>query len=174
MRRLHQILKGESTFDDLLQRHRREAMLQDCVHRALPSALARNVAVIDARTEELELGAASGAAAALLRQRAPELRAALAREGFEFTVIRVRVQARLAREQAHITAKKQLDSTSAAIVSSLADELGQSPLAAALRRLAGPREHTTDNTTKLTPGTAVKSSGRDKSLEGVKDEDAEQ
>ena len=62
MRRLHQILKGESTLDDLLQRHRREAALQDRVQQALPPALAKHVAVIDARSAELELGAASGAA----------------------------------------------------------------------------------------------------------------
>ena len=97
MRRLHQILKGESTLDDLLQRHRREAALQDRVRQALPSALAKHVAVIDARSAELELGAASGAAAAMLRQHAPELRSALAREGGDCTGIRGRVQARLAR-----------------------------------------------------------------------------
>ena len=93
MRRLQLILKGESTFDDLLRRQRRESMLQERIHRALPPALAKHIAVIDARSADLELIAASGAAAALLRQRAPELRAALAREGFEFTGIRVRAGA---------------------------------------------------------------------------------
>jgi hypothetical protein len=137
MRRLHQILKGESTLDDLLQRHRREAALQVRVRQALPPALALYVAVIDARTAELELGAASGAAAALLRQHAPELRIALAHEGWEFTGIRVRVQARLARVATPNSPKKQLDNASSARLLALAAELGESPLAEALRRLAG-------------------------------------
>jgi hypothetical protein len=161
MRRLHQVLKGEPTLDDLLQRHRREAALQDRVHRALPPALAKYVAVIDARSAELELGAASGAAAAMLRQHASQLRSALAREGFEFTGIRVRVQARLARESVPKTPKKQLDNASAAMLLALAAELGESPLAQALRRLA-----------KMRVGTD--SDGRNESLESVKDEDREQ
>jgi hypothetical protein len=168
MRRLHHILNGESTFDDLLQRHRREAALQDRIRRLLPSALAKTVTVIDARFEELELGAASGAAAALLRRRAPELRAALVREGFEFTAIRVRVQARLAREPDQLAHKKQLDSAAAAVISSLAAELGRSPLAAALRRLAGQR----DNSQALAES-ASESDGDDQSLESVEDQDRE-
>jgi hypothetical protein len=136
MRRLHQILKSESSFDDLLHRRQREAALQDRVHQALPPALANYVTVVDARSAELELGAASGAAAALLRQHAPDLRIALAREGWEFTGIRVRVQARLARESPPKSPKKQIDTASAAALLALAAELGESPLAQALQRLA--------------------------------------
>ena len=160
MRRLHQILKGESTLDDLLQRHRREAELQDRVRRALPPALASHVAVVDARSAELELGAASGAAAALLRQRAPALRAALAHEGWEFTGIRVRVQARLARESMPKPLQKQLDSASATTILALAANLGESPLSNALRRLAMLRGQTHSNR-------------RDDPLEGVEDQDGE-
>jgi hypothetical protein len=169
MRRLHQILKGESTLDDLLQRHRREAALQDRVHRVLPPALAKHVAVIDARAAELELGAASGAAAALLRQRAPELRIALAREGFEFTGIRVRVQARLAREPAQKTAKKQLDNASLATIVALAEALGDSPLAHALRRLASVRPRVDSVGKRL-----GYLGGGDQPLEEVEDQDSEQ
>jgi hypothetical protein len=164
MRRLHQILKGESTLDDLLQRHRREAALQDRVHQALPPALAKHVAVIDARSAELELGAASGAVAALLRQHAPQLRIALAREGWEFTGIRVRVQARLARESVPNSPKKQLDNASAGTLLALAAELGESPLANALRRFASMRAGTD----------SVENRGhRDEPLEGVKDQNRE-
>ena len=136
MRRLHQILKSESSFDDLLHRQQREAALQDRVHQALPPALANYVTVVDARSAELELGAASGAAAALLRQHAPDLKIALAREGWEFTGIRVRVQARLARESPPNSPKKQIDTASAAALLALAAKLGESPLAQALQRLA--------------------------------------
>jgi hypothetical protein len=173
MRRLHTILKGESTFDELLQRHRREAALQDRIHRALPPALAKHVVVIDARSAELELGAASGAVAALLRQRVPDLRTSLAREGFEFTGIRVRVQARLAREQAPKSLRKQLDSSSAAMIASLAERLDPSPLADALRRLASA--HGSSGFVG-NPGTEAyrDSGGRDEPLEGEKDQDSEQ
>jgi hypothetical protein len=172
MRRLQQIFKGESTFDDLLQRHRREAALQDRVQRALPPALAKHVAVIDARSAELELGAASGAAAALLRQRAPELKTALAREGYEFTGIRVRVQARLAREDPPKSATKQLDSASAATIMTLAADLGESPLAHALRRLAGVRTRTGSVATSV--DNRIGSGSRDQSLDGIEDQDPEQ
>ena len=178
MRRLHLILKGESTFDDLLRRQRLESTLQERIHRVLPPALAKHVAVIDATSAELELIAASGAAAALLRQRAPELLAALAHEGFEFTGIRVRVQARPAFEPPPKPIKKQLDKESAATISSLAETLGDSPLAASLRRLAGkergpaPARDTMSapETNALSPTSA----GRDQPLEGVEDKDSEQ
>jgi hypothetical protein len=160
MHRLHQILKGESTLDELLARHRREAALQELVQRALPPALAKHVVVIDARSAELELGAASGAVAALVRQRGPDLRIALAREGWEFTGIRVRVQARLARESLAIMPKKQLDSASASTLLTLAGQLGESPLSLALTRLA-------------TRARAA-SGHRHEPLEGVEDQDAEQ
>ena len=185
MRRLQQIFKGESTFDDLLQRHRREAALQDRIRRALPPALAKHVAVIDARSAELELGAASGAVAALLRQRAPDLRVALAREGFEFTGIRVRVQARLARESPPKSPTKQLDSSSAAMLMSLAAKLGQSPLGDALRRLASKRAsdgsagdsvgHPLGNSLANSLANSFASSGgRDQPLKGKEDQDSEQ
>ncbi len=160
MRPLRQILKGESTLDELLERHRREAALRERVHRVLPPALAKYVAVIDARSSELELGAASGAAAALLRQRAPELRIALARDGWEFTGIRVRVQARLAREDAQKPYKKQIDKAVSSTLLSLAAELGESPLSRAVRRLA--------------TGTGGVSSDGHQPLEGVEDKDSEQ
>ena len=164
MRRLHQILKGESTFDDLLQRHRHEGALQERVQRALPPALAKHVAVIDSRSSDLELGAASGAAAALLRQRAPELKAALAREGFEFTGIRVRVQARLARELARNIPQKQLHKVPTVTLLALAAEIGESPLAEALRRLAGARPG---------PDPVAASGHRNEPLEGVEEENPE-
>jgi hypothetical protein len=173
MRRLHQILKGESTLDDLLQRHRREAALQDRVQQALPPALAKHVAVIDARSAELELGAASGAAAALLRQHAPELRSALVRAGWEFTAIRVRVQARLARESPPKLPKKQLDKASAATLLSLAAELGESPLAQALRRLASMRSRT-DSVGNSVEDNSIDNLGHgDEPLEGIEDENPE-
>jgi hypothetical protein len=169
MRLLHLILNGDSTLFDLLQRHLREAALQDRVQQALPPALAKHVVVIDARSAELELGAASGAVAALLRQHAPDLRSALVRAGWEFTGIRVRVQARLARESLPKSPRKQLDNASAATLLMLAAQLGESPLAQALRRLASMRSR------KDSAENSVDHRGDgDEPLEGVEDQNPEQ
>src|SRR5258708_24535700 len=136
MRRLHQIIHGESAMAELLQRRSRELALEQHVKKALPRTLANCVSVADGRSSELTLSATSGAAAALLRQRAPELRRVLAGEGCEFTGMRVRVQARTSAFVHANPAKKQLDSVVAAQLLATAQRLGDSPVAAALRRLA--------------------------------------
>jgi hypothetical protein len=136
MRRLHQIIHGESAMAELLQRRQRELAVEQHVKKVLPRSLANCVSVADGRSSELTLSASSGAAAALLRQRAPDLLRVLASEGCEFTGIRVRVQARTSVRIDSNLPKKQLDSTVAAQLLATAATLGDSSLAAALRRLA--------------------------------------
>lgn len=136
MRRLQQILTDESALAELLKRRQRELGLEERVKRTLPPALAAHVAVADGRATELVLAVASGAAAALLRQRVPDLLEALLHEGWEFTGIRVRVQARPAPQRLTNTLPKQLDAASAATLRRLATMLGDTQLAAALQRLA--------------------------------------
>jgi hypothetical protein len=162
MRLLGQVLETEATLADLQRRRERELRLQLRLRRALPPALAAHVRVADARSQELELVAASGAAAALLRQRAPDVLHKLAGEGWEFTGIRVRVQARPAVSEPEKLPKKQLDEAAATTLEALASRLGDAPLAKALQRLAGhaPRR--------------ARSGDDDQSLEGVKDQDAQQ
>jgi hypothetical protein len=137
MRLLGQVLETEAALADLQRRRERELRLQLRLRRALPPALAAHVSVADARSQDLELVAASGAAAALLRQRAPDVLHKLAREGWEFTGIRVRVQARPAVSEPEKPPKKQLDEAVATTLEALASRLGDAPLAKALRRLAG-------------------------------------
>ena len=161
MRRLQHILAAESALADLLARRQRESKVEERVRRALPAMLASRVTVVDARSTELVLAATSGAAAALLRQRIPELRPALAHEGWEFTGIRVRVQARLAVEEVPNVTPKQIDAASAATLRRLAASLNQSELSAALERLASR-------------GYGFCSGRVDEALDGVKDEDREQ
>jgi len=162
MRLLGQVLETEATLADLQRRRERELRLQLRLRRALPPALAAHVSVADARSQELELVAASGAAAALLRQRAPDVLHKLAGEGWEFTGIRVRVQARSAVGGPEKLPKKQLDEAAAATLEGLASRLGDAPLAKALRRLArhAPRR--------------ARSGDDDQALEGVKDKDPQQ
>ncbi|MEP6943141.1 MAG: DciA family protein [Betaproteobacteria bacterium] len=137
MRPLRQIIRGESSMAELLNRRQKELAVEQHVKRALPRSLAACVSVADARSSELALSATSGAAAALLRQRSPQLQQALAAEGCEFTGIRVRVQARGVAVSADNRVKKQLDVTVSATLVAAAARLGDSPLAHALLRLAG-------------------------------------
>ena len=159
MRSLKQVLATEAALDSLQARRQRELELQQNLQRALPAALFRHVRVAT-RLDQLELVASSGAAAALIRQRVPDVLHKLAREGWEFTGIRVRVQARLAPGPAPKRYMEQLDDEAARILHALAANLGAGPLASALERLAshaGPPAP----------------SGRE-SLERVEDQDAEQ
>jgi hypothetical protein len=160
MRLLGQVLETEAALADLQRRRERELRLQLRLRRALPPALAPHVSVADARSQELELVAASGAAAALLRQRASDVLHKLAGEGWEFTGIRVRVQVRPAVSGAEKPPKKQLDEAAATTLRTLATRLGDAPLAKALQRLAdhAPRRARLG----------------DDPLEGVKDQDPQQ
>ena len=136
MRRLKQILTGESVLAELLRRWQRELALEQRVKQVLPPALAAQVAVADGRPPELVIAAASGAAAALVRQRGPDVLQALAHEGWEFTAIRVRVQARPAAQPGVNVLVKQIDEASAAKLRAVAAALGDTGLSAALTRLA--------------------------------------
>lgn len=162
MRLLGQVLENEATLADLQRRRERELRLQLLLQRGLPPALAAHVSVADARSQELELAAASGAAGALLRQRAPDLLRKLAGEGWKFTGIKVRVQARPAARNPAKVPKKQLDEAAVSTLETLASRLGDAPLAVALRRLARHAVHRTG------------SDDHNQALEGVKDQDAEQ
>jgi hypothetical protein len=162
MRLLGQVLATEEVLAELQCRRQREAGVQVQVQRALPPALAVHVKVVDARSEELELVVASGAAAALVRQRASDLLRKLAGEGWKFTGIRVRVQARQADGRPPKTSTKQLDEAAGTTLETLASRLGESPLAAALRRLARHARH------------RAGSGDHHQALERVKDQDAEQ
>jgi Dna[CI] antecedent, DciA len=152
MRRLQQIMTNESVLADLLKRRQYEHVLETRVRSALPHSLAACIAVADGRSPELALVATSGAAAALFRQRTPDLLRNLTAEGWEFTGIRVRVQARQKAVPPANPSKKQIDASVAVHLRSAADALGESPLAAALRRLArsaiapvsGQQEHSPD------------------------------
>lgn len=162
MRPLRQILGAETTLAEWQRRRQRELGLQKQLERALPAALAPHVRVADARSPELELVASSGAAAALIRQRVPDVLRELAGKGWEFTGIRVRVQARPMADPPPKRHMKQIDGSVAGALRALAANVGSGPLAEALERLA---RHA---------GGGGRSGRDDKSFEGVKNEDGEQ
>src|ERR1700686_2737558 len=136
MRPLRQILATESSLAGLLSRRQSELAILAVVRDSLPPALAAQVGLAAATPPELALAAGSGAAAGLLRQRAPVLLEILRRAGWEFTGIQVRVQARPRGDQLNKTVAKQLDSASVAALRAAASRLADPELAAALQRLA--------------------------------------
>src|SRR5512146_414209 len=90
-RLLARVLESDADIVGWTARHRREVALTRVDRRHLPRPLAERVHVSDARGDRLELAAGGGAIAAALRQRASVLRAALARDGYEFAEIGVRI-----------------------------------------------------------------------------------
>jgi hypothetical protein len=114
-------------------RLKEEAALTALVRRQLPRPLADRVRATGIRETTLELATSAGAVAAAVRQRTPDLIAALRREGCDFTEIRVRVQAAgaMAVDQKHLS--RQLDARASAMFD-LAERLPDGPLKHALDR----------------------------------------
>ena len=133
-RTLSGVLESEPELAGWTARHRRESELTLLLRKHLPRPIADRVRVADTRAGVLELAAGSGAIAAALRQRAPELRAALARDGRDFTDIRVRVQVMRGSEAVPKSPSRQWDSKTAAPLFDLADRLTDGPLKTALAR----------------------------------------
>lgn len=133
-RLLARVLDSESQFAEWTARRRHEFALTRLVRAQLPRPIADRVQVTDARDGVLELAAAAGAIAATLRQRAPDLRVALAREGFDFVEVHVRVQVSGQPPPPRRTTTRQWDSAAAAPLFKLADRLAGGPLKDALGR----------------------------------------
>jgi hypothetical protein len=129
-----QILTGDATLADWEARRSREQALTIVVRRHLPRPLAPRIHVVDARGGELELAADAGAVAAMLRQRSSDLLAALRRQGWEFTGIRVRVQVRADPGPPPKATVNQPDRSSLQSMAALARRLPRGPLKAALER----------------------------------------
>ena len=133
-RPLARVLESDVQTAEWSARYRQELALTRLLQKHLPRAIAERVRVADTAGGVLELAASAGAIAATLRQRAPDLRAALARDGCDFNEIRVRVQVAGIAGAAQKRVARQWDSSSAAPVFDLADRLSDGPLKAALVR----------------------------------------
>jgi hypothetical protein len=133
---LARVLESDAKLAQWRQRHEREVLVTAKLRRHLPRALGDLVVVSDARDGLLELTVATGALAASVRQRGPDLLRALSREGLDFTEIRIRVQVRgTARKSEHIFSR-QWDSAEAAPLFALVDRLSPGPLKTSLARFA--------------------------------------
>ena len=112
----------------------RGARLTAALRDHLPRPVAAQVRVSSTASAILTLAASSGAIAAALRQRSPELLAALRREGWDFTEIKVRVQVRGLAGAPVKSAGNQRDATGAGALFDLSDELREGPLRASIQR----------------------------------------
>jgi hypothetical protein len=136
LRRIARVLESDSQLKSWTERYRREAALTQLLAAHLPKPIADRVHVADTRNGVLEFAASAGAIATVLRQRAPDLLAALSRAGWDFTEIRVRVQVAGRSNPAQKSPKRQWDSASAAPLFDLAPTLPEGPLKAAIARWA--------------------------------------
>ena len=131
---LAQILAADSTLAAWSERQRAEARLTAAVRAHLPRPIAPQVRAIVADARCLELATGAGAIAATMRQRVPDLLAALRHEGWDFTEIRVRVQVRGTREQPVKSTANQRDANAAGSLFDLAADLPDGPLRRSLTR----------------------------------------
>jgi len=132
---LARIVGADAQLASWNDRRLREEALSRAVRRMLPRPVAERVFVADGQGETLELSTSSGAVATVVRQRAPDLLAALQREGCKFIRIRVRVQPRSTPPEPEKALARQWDGKSARPLEALAAGLPAGPLKAALGRL---------------------------------------
>lgn len=163
MRPVFQILASATTLTGWIDRRRVEQRLEARVRDLLPKAFGTHVAVGDGRPPMLVLVAASGAAATMLRHRAPELLEGLRSDGFQFTGIKVRVQVRSAPGRSDKVMQDHRDKPNASALIAVAATIDDPALKAALRRLAGHPESETESAT-----------GEKHPLDRVKDQNPQQ
>ena len=133
---LAHVLATDATLAAWHARALAEAQLTSAVRRHLPRALADHVHVAEAALAMLTLATSTGAVAAVVRQRLPDILEGLKREGCNFTEIRVRVQVRVDAPPPEKSLKIQRNNTDPAPLRRLAESLPDGPLKAAVERLA--------------------------------------
>jgi hypothetical protein len=135
-RPLQRVLTEDGQLAQWHERMQRENRLTAAVRRMLPRALADRVRVADAAPPVLQLAVPSGAVAAAVRQRSPDLLAGLRREGMHFTQLEVRVQVRTEPLPPEKLASNQYSTIEAAPLRRLAEQLPPGELREAVARLA--------------------------------------
>ena len=128
------VLASDATLAAWSERQRLEARLTAAVRDHLPRPVGAQVRAIAADARCLELATGAGAIAATVRQRGPDLLAALRREGWDFTEIRVRVQVRANPGQPVKSTANQRDASAAGALFELAGRLRDGPLRRSLTR----------------------------------------
>lgn len=134
LRRIGAVVGADARLASWDARRLRDEAILAALGRVLPRPIAATVRVVDLAGATLELAAPSGAMAAAIRQRTPDLCAALAGEGWNFTDLRVRVQPRNAPPPERKRLYRQIDSAEVPALQRLESGLPPGPLKAALGR----------------------------------------
>ena len=131
---LAKVLDRDATLSAWADRHRHEMRLTAALRDHLPRPVAAQVRVSSTSSGILALACSSGAIAAAVRQRGPELLAALRREGWDFTEIKVRVQVRGLPAAPVKSSGNQRDASGANALFDLSSALPDGPLRASIER----------------------------------------
>ena len=131
---LSRVVSADNALADWQQRLARETALTAVVRRCLPRLLADRVHVRTPPGADPLITADAGAVAAIVRQRLPDIAAALQREGINSSGLRVRVQVRIDPATAAKPLKNQPDRISLQPLGELARQLPPGPLRLALER----------------------------------------
>ena len=131
---LSKVLAADRTLSEWSERARLEGQLTAIVRTHLPRPVGAQVRVVAADAGCLTLATGAGAIAATVRQRVPDLVAALRREGLDCTEIRVRVQVRAPAAVPVKNAGNQRDAASAGPLFDLSEKLSDGPLRRSLLR----------------------------------------
>lgn len=134
-RRLGRIIEGDAHLAAWNERRRREEALLRAIRRTLPRPVAERVFVASGEAATLELSTTAGAIAAVVRQQAPGILAALSRDGWQFSGMRIRVQPQSMTLSLQKTLPRQWDSASRRPLVALLPQLSEGPLKEALARL---------------------------------------
>lgn len=135
-RRMQRIVTDDPALAALWDRTKPLRELQKLYTTCVPPYLRTASRVGSIAGDELKLFADSGAAATRLRLLAPGLLAEFRSKGWQFNAIRVAVQVRSRTEPAPQSPRKSLDPKGKRSLQQLADQLPESPLQAAISRLA--------------------------------------
>jgi hypothetical protein len=136
---LSRIVADDPTLADWQRRRIRDEALLQILRPALPRALAAQISIADAEAPELIIAGYSGAVAAVVRQRGPDLLARLTREGWKFTGIRVVVQPRVTTGEEKKLVTLHMDSAAIPALSALHEGLAPGALRDALGRIVAKR-----------------------------------
>lgn len=129
---LARILAADAQLASWNARREREAKLTALVRHTLPRPVAERVVVAHGDGPTLTLATPSGAIASVVRQQGPEILARLAREGWQFSGIRVRVQPQQKPSESQKPVPRQWDSANRRPLVALERRLAPGPLKAAL------------------------------------------
>jgi len=135
-RKMQRIVTDDPALAALWDRTRPLRELQKLYDCCVPPYLRTASRVGAVAGHELKLFADSGAAATRLRLLAPGLLAEFRSKGWEFNAIRVAVQVRTPPPAPRYQARKAVDAGGRQSLQRLADQLPESPLRAAISRLA--------------------------------------